>query len=432
MRWCFEDFHAEIASDREQALAQLRRHDIQVVTLDLGLPPDPGGTSEGFALLAEIRRTYPWIKVIVVTGREEREHALWAITEGAYDYYYKPIDAKTLAFAANRAFFLVELEQELKAEADQKSLSSALLPGLLGRCSAMQAVSDRVKRVAATDVTVLVTGETGTGKEIIASNIHALSPRAGLPLVTINCAAIPENLLESELFGHEKGSFTGAHARKIGKLEAANGGTLFLDEIGDMPFPLQAKILRFLQERTFERVGSNQPIRGDVRVVSATHCNLNEMIAEGTFREDLFYRLSEIDIQLPPLRERGSDILLIAEAILNNQPSDKLLRLSPAAVDAIEQAQWPGNVRELENRIRRAAILADGNEITSSDLELGEDSQNDTRVEPLKSVRARAESEAIVSAVQKAGHNLSEAARLLEVSRPTLYGLLEKYNIEHG
>jgi two-component system NtrC family response regulator len=432
MRWCFDDVAAEVAGDRAQALTHLKNQDIKVVTLDLGLPPDPGGTSEGFALLTEIRNLYPWIKVIVVTGLEEREHALWAMREGAYDYHYKPVDARTLAFAADRAFFLAELEQELTAEAEQNSSGTFLLPRLIGRSSVMQAVAERVKRIAPTDVTVLVTGETGTGKEIIASNVHALSRRAERPLVTINCAAIPENLLESELFGHEKGSFTGAHARKIGKLEAANGGTLFLDEIGDMPFPLQAKILRFLQERTFERIGSNQSIQTDVRVISATHRNLNDMIAAGTFREDLFYRLSEIDIDLPPLRDRGSDVLLIAEAILHANRGDKPLRLSSAAVDAIGQAEWSGNVRELENCIRKAVILADAAEITVEDLGLDDNSESGTDIEPLKLVRARAESDAILAALQKAGHNLSEAARLLQVSRPTLYGLLEKYNIEHG
>ncbi|NKB97815.1 MAG: PEP-CTERM-box response regulator transcription factor [Pseudomonadales bacterium] len=431
MRWCYEDVDVAVADDAPTALGLLSERSFQVVTLDLGLPPDAGGTTVGFDLLRHIREHYPETKVIVITGRDEKQHALAAINNGAFDYYQKPIDSTTLTFATERAFFLSKIEAELQEQSKAATSNKSLLPGLIGNCPEMQTVSERVKRVAKADVTVLITGETGTGKEIIASSIHNLSDRGEHSLITINCAAIPENLLESELFGHEKGSFTGAHARKIGKLEAAAGGTLFLDEIGDMPIPLQAKILRFLQERTFERVGSSTSIQADVRVVSATHRDLQTMISEGTFREDLFYRLSEIDVTLPPLRERGADVLLIAEKILEEHGENRSLKFKADAVDAMANASWPGNVRELENRIRRAAILTDSNEISSTDLEFATDeSLEDVEIEPLKVVRARSESKAIQTALAKTGHNLSESARLLEVSRPTLYSLIDKYGLE--
>ena len=428
LRWSFDEISVEVADSREQALAILEENPKPVITLDLGLPPDPGGTTEGFALLREIRTKHPRTKVIVITGRDEQEHAITAIRDGAYDYYQKPIDSTTLKFAVDRAFFLHEIETALHAAEES---TSEMLPGMIGRSAQIQAVADRVKRIAQADVSVLISGETGTGKEIIATSVHKLSNRADGAHVTINCAAIPENLLESELFGHEKGSFTGAHQRKIGKVEAANGGTLFLDEIGDMPLPLQAKILRFLQERRFERVGATKSIEADVRVVCATHRNLADMIAEGTFREDLFYRLSEIDIELPPLRERGNDVLLIAERFLNDHSNNRSLRFSNDAVAALTESSWPGNVRELENRVRRAVILCDGSEVTAVDLDLQPEA-SEVAVEPLKVVRARAEGEAIEAALVKSRDNLSEAARLLGVSRPTLYGLLEKYDIPHG
>ena len=428
LRWSFDDITVDVADSREQALAILNENPKPVVTLDLGLPPDPGGTTEGFALLREIRAKHPRTKVIVITGRDEQEHAIAAIRDGAYDYYQKPIDSTTLQFAVDRAFFLHEIEVALHEI--EESISEPLA-GMIGRSAQIQAVADRVKRIAQADVSVLITGETGTGKEIIATNVHALSNRAEGAHITINCAAIPENLLESELFGHEKGSFTGAHQRKIGKVEAANGGTLFLDEIGDMPLPLQAKILRFLQERKFERVGATTSIEADVRIVCATHRNLADMISDGTFREDLYYRLSEIDIALPPLRDRGNDVLLIAERFLSDHCNGRTLKLSDDAVVALMESDWPGNVRELENRVRRAAILCDGGEITAADLEL-EPEAREIEVEPLKVVRARAEGQAIEAALVKSKDNLSEASRLLGVSRPTLYGLLEKYEIPHG
>ena len=405
MRWCFDDIEVLVADDRSTAEALLNSHQPTVITLDLGLPPDAGGTSEGFALLSSIRKLCPDSKVIVITGREEREHAVQAIADGAYDFYQKPIDSQTLQFVVDRAFRLAELESENRVLSEQSNGSSPL-PGLLAASAKMLTICGQVERVAPTEASVLITGETGTGKEIIAHNVHRLIPRVDGPLVTINCAAIPENLLESELFGHEKGSFTGAHARKIGKVEAANGGTLFLDEIGDMPLPLQAKILRFLQERSFERVGSTQSQKADVRVVSATHRNLRNMIDDGSFREDLFFRLSEINFDLPPLRDRGGDVLLIAQHLLNQNRGERRLKFSDDAVEGMQSWAWSGNIRELENRVRRAAILADGEEITARDLEIDSSAPQDIR--KLKDIRAEAETDAIQRALMATGGNMSE------------------------
>ena len=427
MRWCFDDATVLVAGTRQDAEKALAKHAPRVITLDLGLPPDPGGTSEGFQLLTSIREHNPRTKVIVITGREEREPALQAIASGAYDFYQKPIDSQTLQFAVERAFRLAELEEQIRVLSEQNT-GNAPLPGLLAASPSMLTLCAQVRRVAPTDTNVLITGETGTGKEIIARNVHQLSPRADAPLVTINCAAIPENLLESELFGHEKGSFTGAHARKIGKVEAANGGTLFLDEIGDMPSALQAKILRFLQERTFERIGATQSLSVDVRVVAATHRDLADMIERNEFREDLYFRISEIRLELPPLRDRGSDVFLIAQNILDQNNSGRSLRFTEGAVEAIEAYAWPGNIRELENRVRRAAILTDSDRITAEGLELA--APNSESVKKLKEVRAAAESSAINKALTATGGNMSEASRLLGVSRPTLYNLIEKYGLK--
>lgn len=435
MRWCFEGITVHQAETREQGLALLAEYPVGVVTLDLGLPPDPGGTSEGEHALKQIQADFPHVKVVVITGREEKAHALNAIGHGAYDFYQKPIESSTLQFAVERAFNLAELELEYRALADQSNDSQMPLPGMIATDPAMLALCRQVERVANSNITVLIRGETGTGKEVIAQNIHDKSPRIDGPLITINCAAIPENLLESELFGHEKGSFTGAHARRIGKVEAADGGTLFLDEIGDMPLPLQAKILRFLQERRFERVGGTASIEVDVRVVSATHRNLQDMVGSGTFREDLYYRLSEIELALPPLRDRGTDAILIAEHILRKNAGGRTLRFTQHALDAIEAAPLSGNVRELENRVRRAAILCDGDTIEAADLQLQTESAppdaDDTPILPLKEVRAAAEQNAVVRALSHTGQNISETARLLGVSRPTLYTLIDKYNLSH-
>ena len=427
MRWCFEDLEVILASDRKAAEAELIRHRPSVVTLDLGLPPDAGGTAEGFALLRTIQKSLPHTKVIVITGREERDAALQAIAAGAYDFYQKPIDARTLKFAVTRAFKLSDLEAENKRLSRVANVNMPL-PGLLARSQVMLDLCRQVEKVAPADVSVLINGETGTGKEVIARNIHELSARHVAPMVAINCAAIPENLLESELFGHEKGSFTGAHARKIGKVEAANGGTLFLDEIGDMPLLLQGKILRFLQDRKFERVGSTVSMTADLRLITATHRVLPDMIAQGTFREDLFHRINEIALELPPLRARGDDVIMIAQHLLEQNQGVRALTFDAAAIDALKQWPWTGNVRELENKVRRAAIMANEDSVMAYDLGLSDDSLPAAPLKTLKEVRAESESSAVYKALLAAGNNISQASKLLGVSRPTLYSLMQKYN----
>lgn len=428
MRWCFTDVEVFSASDHESALAEFRREQPQVVTLDLGLPPDPGGASIGFSLLQDILTLAPATKIIVITGREERQNAVNAIARGAYDFYQKPVDGDTLVFVVDRAFRLWELEREN----EQLQLGGqSPLAGMIASCAAMLSVCRVVERVAPTDITTLILGETGTGKEVFAQAIHSLSPRADKPFSALNCAAIPENLLESELFGYERGAFTGANAQKKGRIEYANGGTLFLDEIGDMPLALQAKILRFLQERNIERIGGRDVIPVDVRVICATHRPLARMIAEQTFREDLFYRISEITLTLPPVREREGDILLLANVLLRRfcgQLHRPALKFSGDAVGALEHWQWPGNVREMENRIKRAAIMADGNLVTAEDLELATGA-GDPMPFNLREVRELAERQAILRALSSCANNIAQAARLLGVTRPTLYNLMTKFQI---
>jgi len=425
MRWCFDGFSVFIAGNARDAEALLRKEEPQVVTLDLGLPPDPGGTSVGFQLLEAIGTLLPHTKVVVITGREEEENAVRAVAEGAYDFYQKPISSDTLNFVVERAFRLWELEAENRRLAAQTS--SAPLQGLITASSNMLALIKQIERVAPTDATVLILGETGTGKEVVARCIHGLSQRSEEPFVAINCAAIPENLLESELFGHEKGAFTGAVGRKIGKIESANGGTLLLDEIGDMPLPLQAKILRFLQERVVERVGGTSVIPVDVRVISATHRELDRMITENAFREDLYFRIGEIAVTLPPLRERPGDVILLARALVARHGRGRNLRLSKDCVAAMEAWSWPGNIRELENRVKRACIMADGRYITARDLDLAV--EEDEAPLNLKAVRSEAERQAIMRALNRCNENVSQAARLLGISRPTLYNLFAKHGL---
>lgn len=429
MRWCIDDATVHVASSASEALAVLKEVDPQVVTLDLGLPPDPGGVSEGLQLLDTISKSYPATKVIVVTGHEDHDNALRAINAGAHDYYTKPIDVQTLQFAVSRAFHLWQLEQEL-AHLRRSKIEQATqrIPGLVTTADNMLQVCSLIERVAPTDASVLILGQTGTGKEVVAKAIHALSNRADGPFVAINCSAIPENLLESELFGFEKGAFTGAQNRKVGKIETAHGGTLLLDEIGDMNLLLQSKILRFLQERQLERLGSNETIGVDVRVLSATHQSLEELVAAQAFRSDLYYRISEIELVLPALNERVGDAVLLARYFLQRLNSERPLRLHPSAVRALEDYAWPGNVRELENRVNRAAIMADNNEITAQDLDLSVPAG--TADLNLKANRSAVEITLIQAALSRTEHNMSEAARLLGVSRPTLYNLVTKYEID--
>ncbi len=433
MRWCFSDaVEVVVASDRENALTSLRRFEPQVVTLDLGLPPDPGGATEGFALLEDIVRLSPSTKVVVVTGREDRENAVKAIGMGASDFYQKPLDADILTFVVNRAFRLAELERDNRELSQSRNGTS--IKGIVAASPQMLSLCRMVEKVAPADVTTLVLGETGTGKELLARAIHDLSQRADQTFAAINCAAIPENLLESELFGYEKGAFTGATQSKKGKIEMANGGTLFLDEIGDMPMALQAKLLRFLQERVVDRIGSVNPVHVDVRVVCATHRNVEELITSGEFREDLYYRISEITLDVPAVRERDGDAMVIAQSLLKSlskQLDRPQLSFSEDAAQAIQSYSWPGNVREMINKIKRATIMAEGKRVTAEDLQLRSDQAVlDGNVLNLRQVREDAERTAINHALQTSNYNMAQAARLLGITRPTLYNLTDKYKIE--
>jgi len=430
MRWCFEDTEVFIADDKESALSQLRRVEPQVVTLDLGLPPDPGGATEGFAILQEILTLAPMTKIIVVTGREDRENAVKSIGMGACDFYQKPLDADILSFVVNRAFRLFELEMENRELSETKSTSR--LKGVIAASPPMLNVCRTIEKIAPADVTTLILGETGTGKEVLARAVHDLSPRRDRNFAAINCAAIPENLLESELFGYEKGAFTGATQMKKGKIELANGGTLFLDEIGDMPMPLQAKMLRFLQERVVERVGGMKEIPVDVRVVCATHQDVKGLITQGNFREDLYYRISEITIDVPPLRKRQGDGLVIGQALLKSfskQHDKGSLSFTEEAANAIQNYAWPGNVREMINKIKRATIMCEGKRVTAEDLELQQVEGGAKEIFNLRQVREDAEKAAIKQALESSEFNMSKAARLLGVTRPTLYSLTDKYNL---
>jgi len=429
LRWCFDRFEVVTATNREEALAQLRRTEPSVVTLDLGLPPDPGGASEGLATLEKILSLAPRTKVIVVTGNSDRENAVRAVAAGAYDYYQKPVDAELLNLIVDRAQRLYELEEENHRL--QQRTGGTPLPGLIAGSPEMLRVCRTVEKVASADVTTLLFGESGTGKEVVARAIHAHSARAGGPFVAINCAAIPENLLESELFGYEKGAFTGAARQTRGKIEYASGGTLFLDEVGDLPFSLQAKLLRFLQERVIERVGGREEIPVDVRVVSATHRDLAGLITENGFREDLFYRISEVSITIPPLRERGGDAHLLARIFLEQfaREQGRAVRgFTPEALQAIGSHSWPGNVRELENRIKRAVIMADGRQVDGADMELSVPGQAPWHLN-LRQARDAAEERALRQTLQVVGGNISRAAELLGVSRPTLYDLMKKHTL---
>ena len=427
--WSFDRFEIAVAGDREGALAEVRRFEPGVVMLDLGLPPDPGGVSEGYRALAEILTIAPTIKVIVVTGHDDRGNAVRAIGMGAYDFYEKPIDPEILALMLARAGRLNWLE------AEHRKLSAAASTSpfreLIAVSPEMLKVCRMVEKLGPTDATTLILGESGTGKEILVRILHSLSGRAGKKLVAINCAAIPENLLESELFGYEKGAFTGAVKSTPGKIELAEGGLLFLDEIGDLPLALQCKLLRFLQERVIERVGGRREIPVDVRVLCATHQDLLALIKEGRFREDLYYRINETSIVVPPLRARGGDTLVLARAFLRRfamQHKRPIRDFTANALRLIEQYPWPGNVRELENRIKRAVIMADGTELSPEDLDL-----NDTLAPPepfnLREIRDLAEQRAIQRAMIITENNISRTADLLGVTRPTLYNLMKKHDL---
>jgi two-component system NtrC family response regulator len=426
-RWLLSDYRVLPAKNRIEAMEIAGRERICLALVDLGLPPDPDGSAEGLATLAELLRISPDIKVIVVTGNDSSEIPAAAVAAGAYDFFQKPADPEILKLIVSRAARLYELEQENRRLVSFVNHNPA--NRILGSSSAIQKVLRDVERIAKTDITVLITGESGTGKELVADAIHTGSARRHKPFVAINCAAIPESLLEAELFGHEKGAFTGALKQTIGKIESANGGTLFLDEIGDIPLGTQVKLLRFLEERTIERVGGRQSIRIDCRIVSATNQDLAKLIADGRFREDLFYRINEIAVHLPPLRERGGDSLLLANFFLRKYASEfgrSFRGLANTTATAIRQFPWRGNVRELEGRMKRAAIMAEGRLVTPEDLDLGDpDGQPSLN---LREARQRVERETIEIALSQSKGNISKAANLLGVSRPTLYDLLD----EHG
>ncbi|MFH2044348.1 MAG: PEP-CTERM-box response regulator transcription factor [Pseudomonadota bacterium] len=431
MKWALSnDYRVFLAEDRKSALALFKKETPAVITLDLGLPPHPAGVEEGFLTLSEILTENRQLKVIIITGRGEKENALRAVAQGAYDFFYKPIQIDELKVVLKRAFYVSYLEQEQRIL--QSRLSGNSFEGMLGTCPKIQEVFSTIKKVSTTDAPVLITGESGTGKELVARAIHSLSNRKSNSFIAINCGAIPENLLESELFGHEKGSFTGAHTQRKGRIEMAEGGTLFLDEIGELPLSLQVKLLRFLQEKVIERVGGREEIEVDTRVLSATNRDLEEAMKDGSFRNDLYYRLGVISIALPPLRERKGDVLLLAKAFLERYTDEnrkKIKGYTSDAINAIEQYEWPGNIRELENRIKRAVIMAEGGKISPEDLEMKSSAPAKFEGMGLKEAREALEKELILKALFKNNSNLTKAACELGISRPTLYDLMEKFEI---
>jgi two-component system NtrC family response regulator len=430
LKWSLSDYDVVLASDRESAIAAVRRFEPKVITLDLGLPPDEANASEGLAALQEILTIAPHTKVIVITGNDDRTNALKAISGGAYDFYQKPIEAEVINVIVDRAFSVAAIEEEnrqLRAVAGNDF-------GIVGNSESIERLRMMVKRIAPTEITALLLGESGTGKEVTANAVHLASDRKNKPFIAINCASIPETLLESELFGFEKGAFTGAHKTTKGKIECAEGGTLFLDEIGDMPYSLQAKLLRFLQEKTIERLGGRQEISVDVRVVCATNQNLEEMVQQKTFREDLFYRVSEITLNIPPLREREEDVLILAQFFLQRYAQEYKSNVKCFSEDgnsALKSHKWPGNIRELQNKVKSSVIMSTGTQVTAFDLGFfdHQDSVYELSLN-LRVVREQAESIAIQKAYALAEGNMSKTAELLGITRPTLYSLIDKYELK--
>ena len=429
LRWAFSDHKVHPAETRLEAIDLVRKKPIPVAIVDLGLPPDPDGASEGLATLAEILAIAPATKIIIATGNETREHALQAIALGAYDFYQKPIDIDVLQVIVGRAEHMFELEAKNRRLTEAAAASP--VDGIIASSPEMLLALRNIEKIAPTDVTVLLLGESGTGKELLAQAIHRLSGRARAPFVPINCAAIPETLLESELFGHEKGAFTGAVKQNIGRIESADRGTLFPDVIGDVPLPMQVKLLRFLQDQIVERIGGRKPVQVDVRIVCATNQDLDRMMAEGRFREDLYYRLNEVTVPVAPLRERLGDAVVLASFFLRRfacEYARPVRGFGSAALAAIQEHPWPGNVRELENRVKRAVVMADGPLLTAADLGLAAP-QEEPQSLGIRAARARAEREVLQLALAQAGSNLSKAAKLLGISRPTLYDLMQQHEI---
>jgi two-component system, NtrC family, response regulator len=434
IKWSLDRFESVTAHDRESALLQCRRHSPAVITMDLGLPPDPDSVSEGFKLLDQILQLDANIKVIVLTGQNDQANAQRAVALGAYDFFAKPFEPELLGLTIDRAYRMFELQAENRRL--QALHQPDALAGLMTRDPEMLRICRTVEKIAPSAVNVLLLGGSGTGKEVLAQGLHQASKRQG-KFVAINCAAIPDNLLESELFGYENGAFTGATKTTPGKIETAHGGTLMLDEIGDLPYPLQSKLLRFLQERTVERVGGRHEIPVDVKIVCATHQDLQGLIKEGRFREDLYYRLAEIVINIPALHQRHGDPLLLAHAFLRRYAGEQrrpAMTFSDQAIRAIESYPWPGNVRELSSAVKRAAIMAEGNRVTVEDLALPiDDGSADSNIEPfpdLRTVREKAERTAVVAALARTDGNIAKASELLGVSRPTLYDLMHRLVIK--
>ncbi len=426
LRWHFDQYETIFAENRADAVAALRLHEASVIIQDLGLPPDEDGVDEGFKCIQDILRIAPSSKIIVMTGKTDHENAIRAVGMGAYDFYHKPVDGNTLDLIVQRAFHIFDLE------ADNRRLTitnQAPLEGLISNDPQMLKICRQLEKISPTTVTCTLLGESGTGKEVMARAIHQLSPRKNKRFVAINCAAVPENLIESELFGYEKGAFTGANKLTLGKVETANEGTLFLDEIGDMPLNLQAKLLRFLQERVIERVGGRTEIPVDVRVICATNKDLEKMSREGTFREDLFYRICEMTVDIPPLRNRQGDKALLARHFqlkFAKEHAQAVTGFTPDAIESIEGYNWPGNIREMENKIKRAVIMAEGKYITREDLGLAEAGELSLN---LRHVRQEAEKNAILRALSMTDNNVSAAAKLLGITRPTFYDLVKKYDM---
>jgi two-component system NtrC family response regulator len=428
MKWGLAaNYDVFVAGDRVAALEMLKQEQPSVVTLDLGLPPSAGDTTEGFRALGELLRLNPALRIIMITGQDDQQNALDAIGQGAYDFFCKPVDMEALKTVISRAIYVSELEKQNRERA---SVSGEGFEGMLGKCPKMQSVFQDIRKVAATDVPVLISGESGTGKELVGRAIHRLSERKSGPFVAINCGAIPETLLESELFGHEKGSFTGAHIQREGRLETADKGTLFLDEIGEISPAIQVKLLRFLQEHVIERVGGRRSITLDVRVICASNADLQKSMAAGQFREDLYYRIGVVNIGLPPLRDRNGDIMLLAETLLQRISSEynKSLTFSKKAREAIEIYGWPGNVRELENRLRRAVIMVEGKQVTQQDLSL-EGPYANLESMGLNKAREVIEKDLIERAIARNRGNLTKCADELQIARSSLYELIEKLGI---
>jgi two-component system, NtrC family, response regulator len=432
LKWAWPDFEVTVVGDRASAIAALRSEEPMVVTLDLGLPPDPDGTSEGFAVLDAIMALKPDTKVIVASGHGARESALQAIAKGAYDFYQKPVDIEALGLIVRRALQLQRIETENRQLASRSGEENRVLGRMITAAPEMIKVARTIERVANTNVSVMLLGASGTGKELLARGLHESSGRREGAFVAINCAAIPENLLESELFGHEKGAFTGAVKTTEGKIELSDGGTLFLDEVGDIPLPLQVKLLRFLQERVIERVGSRKSIAVDTRIVCATHQDLEAMIAAGRFREDLFYRLAEIVVKIPSLAERPGDATLLGKAFLARfakEMNPAVKGFAPDALATIDAWPWPGNVRELENRVKRAVIMSEGKLVGTADLDMAAGGEEEAQALNLKSAREATDRKVIRHALARSEGNISSTAKLLGISRPTLYDLLKQYDM---